>query len=58
MESRRDNHSSQFVEEWIAQEILRHPEQLVMTFMNAPNVGVGISTGSFDSGASMRLWLA
>jgi transcriptional regulator with GAF, ATPase, and Fis domain len=47
MQSRQDSNSSQLVDEWIAQEILRHPEQLVMTFMNAPNVGVGICDRQF-----------
>ena len=47
MQSWQDSTSSQFADEWIAQEILRHPEQLVMTFMNAPNVGVGICDRQF-----------
>ncbi len=47
MEFKEDKISNTFVEEWIAQEILRHPEQLAMSFMNAPNVGVGICDRQF-----------
>jgi transcriptional regulator with GAF, ATPase, and Fis domain len=47
MESKRDSNSGEFMDEWIAQEILRHPEQLVMTLINAPNVGVGICDRQF-----------
>lgn len=36
------NPSGGIVAELITQEILRHPEQLAQSFMNAPNVGVGI----------------
>lgn len=36
------NPSGSLVEDLIAEEILRNPEQLATSFMNAPNVGVGI----------------
>ena len=42
MESREGRNPREFREEWIAQEILRDPQQLAMSFMNAPNVGVAI----------------
>jgi len=35
--------SETLVEQWIAQEVFQHPEQLAASFMNAPNVGVAIS---------------
>ncbi len=39
--------SGSIVEQWIAQEVFQHPEQLAATFMNAPNVGVAISDTQF-----------
>ena len=36
------NPSGSLVEDLIAEEILRNPEQLATSFMNAPNVGVAI----------------
>jgi transcriptional regulator with GAF, ATPase, and Fis domain len=47
MEFKEDKNSNEFADQWIAQEILRHPEQLAMSFMNAPNVGVGICDRQF-----------
>jgi len=47
MEFNEHKNSNTFVDDWIAQEILRHPEQLAMSFMNAPNVGVGICDREF-----------
>ena len=35
------------VEQWIAQEVFQHPEQLAASFMNAPNVGVAICDTEF-----------
>lgn len=39
--------SASIVEQWIAQEVFQHPEQLAASFMNAPNVGVAISDTHF-----------
>ena len=43
----KNGSSGTMMEQWIAQEVFRHPEQLAASFMNAPNVGVAISDTQF-----------
>ena len=46
-DAEKNGSSGTMMEQWIAQEVFRHPEQLAASFMNAPNVGVAISDTQF-----------